>query len=118
MRLTLEEALELGASPHFAGEDEVAALEQGSGILQPELGEKIPQIGHADRAVAADVNAAEKGDVGCQGNRQLWGARQQPSSGSLLPRACAPVIATVRGPVRSLPFPQVFEQIIQRENVA
>ena len=59
-------ALELSARSHLARENEIAALEQRSGILEADLRYEIAQIGHADLPVAADVDAAEQGDVSCQ----------------------------------------------------
>jgi hypothetical protein len=64
--LRFQKALELGARSHFARENQIAALEQRSGILEAELRNEISQIGHADLPVTADVDAAEERDVSCQ----------------------------------------------------
>src|SRR5207237_6112395 len=64
--LRLQKPLELGSRADLACENEVAALQQRATVLEPKLGDEIPQIGHADRPVTADVDAAEKGDMRCQ----------------------------------------------------
>ena len=62
----LQKALELGARSHFARENEIPALEERSGILEPDLRYEIAQISHPDLPVSADVDAAEQCDMSCQ----------------------------------------------------
>ena len=51
-----------------AAEHEVAALEQRAGILETDGFDEGPQISHRHLLVAANVDAAQEGDVRLHGN--------------------------------------------------
>jgi len=65
-RFSLQETLQLRTGPRSAPEHDIATLKQRSGVIEPKLREKVAQVGHTDAAVAADVDAAEEGDMSCQ----------------------------------------------------
>jgi hypothetical protein len=69
--LLLEEEFEGGEVLGRGGvEEEVAALEEGGGVGEMEFGEKFFEVGHRKHVFAADVDAAEEGEVG--GHKGSW----------------------------------------------
>ena len=64
MGFALQKSLELGARSHGTVENEISALQQRAHVSHSELSEEIPQVGHADWPMAADVDAADERDVG------------------------------------------------------
>src|SRR5207249_6827499 len=67
-------------------EEEIPALEQRPDVGETESREEIAQVGHRDLLVAADIDAAEEGDIGghgCAEPRVIWLSSRSPP---LVPR--------------------------------